>query len=369
MHRPLLMALAVLLAGCGGGGGASNAEPAGTPPGSAFFYQDVNAGANTVRAGFTTDNRLIDAYRRDVASWVVLGGATRVYGDPVISRLANGRWAMAAGTGHDDPRGASALMYHEAACPQVTDSAVKVLNRSSAVGCEANGMVAMAKPSQVFAAFGSNYIFLMADGRILLTRLTDATHVATDLASICVRRVPASSATALGWGEATVVIDSVQAPGLFLSDTAIARRADGTWVLFVKGILASVGCSGGNLCELCARSIYRTTSTDLMTWTPLVKMVDRASVPDAGVAPDGSVWLYWQDFGPACDAQDLQLAARSPIRGAAEIPGGTLATSAPIRIPAEPFETDTRLHYPTNGNPVLLPDAAAKTAFDACFGR
>ena len=32
-------------------------------------------------------------------------------------------------------------------------------------------------------------------------------------------------------------------------------------------------------------------------------------------------------------------------------------------------EADTNLHYPTNGNPVLLADAAAKTAFDAYFGR
>jgi hypothetical protein len=35
----------------------------------------------------------------------------------------------------------------------------------------------------------------------------------------------------------------------------------------------------------------------------------------------------------------------------------------------EAFETDSRLHYPTNANPVRLPDAAAKTALDACFGR
>ena len=78
-----------------------------------------------------------------------------------------------------------------------------------------------------------------------------------------------------------MVIDNTVAPGLLLSDTAIARRRDGTWVLFVKGIASSVGCSGGGLCELCARAIYRTTSRDLMTWSALEKMAEPASVPDA----------------------------------------------------------------------------------------
>ena len=377
MRDLLAPAFVLALAACSGGSDSMGTAPppppppaVATPPGNAFFYQDVNQAMNTVRAGFTADGRTITSYgATGVLQWRVLGGATQVYGDPVFSRLANGRWAMAAGTGFDDTRGRGALMYHEAACPQVTDAAVKVLNRSTAAACEPTGLVAMAKPSQVISVEGSNDIFLKADAKVMLTRLTDTTHAATELTSICVRRTRAASAAALGWGEATVVIDGTLAPGLLLSDTAIARRTDGTWVLFVKGILASVGCSGGGLCELCARSIYRTTSRDLVTWTALEKMVEPASVPDAGVAPDGAVWLYWQDFGPTCAAQDLQLAARAPIRGAAEGAGGALGTSIAVSVPAEPFETDTRLHYPTNGNPVLLPDTAAKTAFDACFGR
>jgi hypothetical protein len=92
-------------------------------------------------------------------------------------------------------------------------------------------------------------------------------------------------------------------------------------------------------------------------------------VPDAGVDPDGNVRLYWQNFAQACDGQDLQLAARAPITGAVEQANGTLGTPANVAFQGEAFESNTQLHYPTNGNPVLLPSAAAKTAFDACFGR
>jgi hypothetical protein len=188
-------------------------------------------------------------------------------------------------------------------------------------------------------------------------------------ASICFRRSPVARIADLSWGEATAVIDSSLTGNLFVSDVAIARRRDGTWVLFVKGIALPAGCQSGQLCELCARAIYRTTSTNLMTWTALEKMVEQASVPDAGVDPDGNVRLYWQNFAPACAAQNLQLAARAPITGAVEQANGALSTPANVSFPAEAFEANTQLHYPTNGNPVLLPDAAAKTALDACFGR
>ncbi len=376
--RAGLFLVGFLVAGCGGSGSpAQTSTPVITIPptvtvttaGNAFFYQDVAPTGNAVRAGFTTDGRLINSYLTSVLTWQVIVPNGPIYGDPVISRLSSGRWLMTAGTVDSDPRGANALMIQESACPTVSQAAVRVLNRSTAASCEPSGGLSMAKTSQAFAVNGSQYIFGMANAKIMLIRLTDATHSIADLSSICVRRTPATNLAALGWGEATVVIDNTQAPGLLLSDSGIARRRDGTWVLFVKGIASNVGCSGGNLCELCARAIYRTTSQDLMTWTTLEKMVEPASVPDAGTSSDGTVWLYWQDFAPACAAQNLQLAARAPIRAAAETASGALGASMPITIPAETFETNTQLHYPTNGNPVLLPDAAAKIAYDACFGR
>ena len=188
----------------------------------------------------------------------------------------------------------------------------------------------------------------------MLIRLTDAIHSIADLSSICGRRTRAANLAAPGWGEATVVIDNTLAPGLLLSDSGIARRREGTWVLFVKGIASNVGCSGGNLCELCARAIYRTTSQDLMTWTTLEKMVEPDSVPDAGNSPDGIVWLHWQDIAPACAPQNLQLAAHAPIRAATETSNGALGTSTPITIPLNPSRpiricitrpTETQCHY------------------------
>ncbi|MBC5766387.1 hypothetical protein [Ramlibacter albus] len=374
-----------LACGCGGGGGGgSPASPTASTPtapattttttttpaaaataGTAFFYQDVGIGGNSVRAGITTDGRNITSYNSSVLRWT-LPSATGVYADAVFSRLSNGRWVMAAATTLTDPRGALALQIHESSCPAVTDANVKVLGRSSASGCENAGALAMGKHSQVFEVNGSRYMFGMTNSRVILMRLTDATRGIANLSSICVRRTAATTLSELAWGEATTVLDSARAPGLFLSDTAIARRTDGTWVLFVKGIASNNGCTEASLCELCARGIYRSTSTDLINWSTPERVVSQASVPDAYTAPDGRVWLYWQDFGPACTAQNVQLAGRAPIRGA---PESDFTASAPVSIPGEAFEANTNLHYPTNGNPVLLPDAAATAAFNACFGR
>ena len=367
-----VVALGLLLA-CGGGR-ESDTPPATSSAGSAetrtaFFYQDVSSTGNAVRVGVTTDGRTVEPYGVNVLEWQVLGGQTQVYGDPVFSRLANGRWAMTAWTGSADPRGGAALLYHESDCPRVSASAVHVLRPSSAAGCTAGSTLAMAKTSQVFAAEGGNYLFTMTGGRILLVRLTDATHAATELTSICVRSARPSSLTGLGWGEATVVVDESLAPGLLLSDTAIARRTDGTWVLFVKGIATNAGCTQGGLCELCGRRIYRTTSTDLLRWSSPTSVVEQASVPEAASFPDGSVHLYWQDFAPTCQAQDLNRAPRAPISGGTEGADGRLGSTTAVFFSGETFETDTRMHYPTNGNPVRLPDAAAANAFAACFGR
>jgi hypothetical protein len=101
----------------------------------------------------------------------------------------------------------------------------------------------------------------------------------------------------------------------------------------------------------------------------MVKLVDKASVPEAVNYPDGSLWLYWQTFTPACEAQDLMVAGRAPISGAFEQADGTLSSVSTVSIPKEAFEADTTKHYATNGNPVALPSTEAKAAFDACFGR
>jgi hypothetical protein len=377
MSRQIAALVVVLLAACSGGGGSqggTSPPPPPTvagPPGNAFFYQDVGLGGiNSVRVGFTTDGRVVQTYGVNLMSWQALRGQAMIYGDAVFSRLANGRWVMTAGTGVDDPRGPAGIMYHEASCPQVVDAAVKVWNPARTASCDSSVPTSTAaKVSQVFELDGARLLFTATNGRVYIAKISDATHAAADLQSICFRRTPVARIADLAWGEATAVIDATITGNLFVSDTAIARRRDGTWVLFLKGIALPAGCQSGQLCELCARSIYRTTSTNLMTWTALEKVVEQASVPDAGVDPDGNVRLYWQNFVPACAAQNLQLAARAPITGAAEQANFALGTPANTTYPGEAFETNTQLHFPTNGNPVLLPDAAAKTALDACFGR
>ena len=45
-----------------------------------------------------------------------------------------------------------------------------------------------------------------------------------------------------------------------------------------------------------------------------------------------------------------------------------MSTGVDVVFYGEAFETNTSLHYPTNANPIALPDAAAKSALDACMG-
>ena len=377
-HRPT--AVLLVLAGFACGGSATLPESAAVAPTSvtpvagasmAFFFQDVAPlpNGNSVRAGTTTDGRVIDSSGVNLLTWQPLNRGSQGYGDPVFSRLSNGRWLMMAGTPPDDPRGNSVMVLHEAACPKVTESAVTALRPSTAPGCATTAAELSGKFSEAFTVDGSVYVFANTRGQVRLLRLSDATRSPGQLGSICLRTVSARSLADLQVGEATVLFEPTTSPGLLLSDTAMARRADGTYVLFVKGIVPASGCTGGNLCELCARSIYRTTSRDLINWTPLTKMVDQASVPEASVFPDGLVRLYWQSFAETCTAQNLQLAARAPIRGAVEGADGVLGTPFAITVPKEAFETNTGLHYPTNANPILLPDAGALAALNVCLGR
>jgi hypothetical protein len=332
---------------------------------AAFFYQDVTPTTNNNRVGITHDGKVVDIYNFDVLKVTRPGGLA--FGDPVFSRLSNGRWVMTAWTGFEHPRGVGQLMLHESACPTVVEANVKVLGAKTATGCKAANEVTVGHTSQIFDANGSQYILHAIRGELYLTRLTDGTHAATDLQSLCVRETPAKTLADLAWGESTLIMSKTLATGLLLSDSGIARRKDGTWVVFVKGYPTSSGCAGTGLCELCARGIYRSTSTDLITWSTPVRMIDQASVPDAVTYPDGSVWVYWQDFSPACAAQNEKIAGRAPISGAYELADLTLSPTIAVSFPKEPFQTDTKLHFPTNGNPVALTTTDARAALEACL--
>lgn len=341
----------------------------------AFFYQNVaqmvdGVGLNSVRVGSCTDGLTVSGSGEDVLDWEVAMDRTQIasYGDPVYSRLSNGSWAITSWSGQSDPRGAGYLLYQESACPLVDDDTVIAIGPSSAQGCSQVDKLTMAKSSQVFAAENGNYVFHMIGGEIYLAQLSDADDSAMDLESMCVLETPVDALSDLSYGESTRILSSEDVDGLSLSDTAIAQRSDGTWVLFVKGIKLSGDCKGGNLCELCGRSVYRSTSTDLIHWSALEKVVGEASIPEAVTTVDGTVWLYWQDFSNACEAQDLKVAALAPISGAYELPN-TYELSAPqhVSFPDEEFETNSKMHYATNGNPVALPDEEAVAAFEACM--
>lgn len=333
---------------------------------AAFFYQTVDPVRSTVRAGATWDGTSVRTYDADM---VRARDGREAYGDPVFSRLSNGRWAMTAWTAPNDPRG-SGLMYYEGACPAVDASAVKVLSASTASGCEPRNPV-MAKTSQIFDAAGSNFVMTMSGGEVYLTRLSDPARSTASLASICLKQSAVTSVQDLRAGESARVISKTAAGDLLLSDTAIARRSDGTWVLFVKGIAGSVNstCRPGSTCELCGRGIYRAVSSDLLHWSTIERVVSQASVPEATRYPDGTVWLYFQNFSRVCAANDLSLAERSPITGVYELEGGSISSGFDVKFGSEAFESDTSLHYPTNGNPVFLPDAGAYDALNACIGR
>ncbi len=344
------------------------ARGAAAAPANAFFYQLVEPGANRVHAGTTTDGLVVRSSTRDVVRWAQTATSLQPYGDPVFSRLPDGRWAMTSWSGHDDPRGAGVLLYHESTCPQVDDSAVIALGPSHDRACVNALTLLGGKTSQVFGADGGNWVFLMNGGEIWLAHLADPGRPATTLGALCLRPDQPSRLADVAPGEVVRVIGRTAAGGLLLSDSAIVQRANGTWVLYVKGI-AQGACTGPGLCELCTRAIYRATSTNLLTWSALERVVTGVSLPEATIGADGRVWLYFMDFADACAANDLVRAARAPISAMVEDAAGMLSARAAVSFPDEAFETSSSLHYATNGNPVNLPDAAAQQALDACFAR
>lgn len=352
--------------------------------GIAFLYQTVGSfvdgvGTNKVRAGYSEDGSRIDSYEVDALSWDVGPKVTTgmvEYGDPVFSRLANGDWALTAWT--NDGK----LVYGENNCPEIDADDVITIDPSSKSTCSEKSPVTGGKSSQVFSLEENDYIFTMSGGEIYLNLLGDSKNKAIDLTSICVLKEPVDSLDELSYGESTSVISTKETindehpTGLLLSDTGIAQRSDGTWVLFVKGIDKEEGsaCTANTSCELCARNVYRTTSEDLIHWSDLDLVAEAASVPDASTMPDGRVQFYWQDFSIACESSDTnlqefqRLASRAPISTVYET-GSDYALSEPeiIQFLDEDFETDQGIHYATNANPVLLPDSEALKAYEACM--
>lgn len=337
----------------------------------AFLYQTVGlfengAGVNTVELGQSADGVEVDSLEQSAVEWTIGKNNTDAYGDPVFSRLSNGNWAMTAWTSRDDSRGPGRLLYYEASCPTVEDDEVIAIAPSTKQGCQPSTSLTGGKTSQIFEASGGNYVFHMIFGEIYLAHLSDEDHSAMELESLCVLDTPVSSLDELEYGESTRII-SQDTVDLLMSDTAMGRRADGTWVLFVKGIPSDNGCEPNTVCELCSRSVYRTTSTDLIHWTDLEEVVQQASVPEATTV-DGTVWLYWQDFSDVCTAQDTKLGAIAPISAAYELAGTfALSDKQTVSFPDEEFETNKQMHYATNANPVALPDSAAVAAFAACI--
>ncbi len=348
----------------------------------ALFYQTVAQTGNEVRVGWTYDGETIVSSGDTTFAWVVLGGQTQTYGDPVLSRLANGTWAATAWSGRNDPRGASYLMYQEASCPKdlpaPSAASIKFIGPQTPTAdalCKEAMMTIGGKSSQVFDVDGSNYLFLNSGSSIYLVRMTNGASTGAPDA-ICFLKTPATDLAAMRVGDATEVIargvSGAIAEGdgpLVLSDAGIARRKDGTWVLFVKGFSKALAETNScrDLCELCNRGVYRATSSDLLHWSALDRVAWRASIPEASVDPLGRPWLYYQDFGAACDANDHRLANRAAISGIREEDDvGTMSTPIHVYIEGASFETNTQEHYPTNGNPVRLSGPEALSALESC---
>lgn len=351
----------------------SVANPSGM---TAFVFQVVNSpamGTNGLRVGVTSDGHTIDSSKSDsLLSWA--GGLQGVdkeqYGDPVISRLSTGLpWRLTARSGNTDPRGSSTLLYYEGSCPQVDTSKVISIGVDSSAGCRTADKLIGGKTSQIFVVDGDGeFLFFNNGGIIHLLRLSDTTHKAIELTKVCLLPKAVTSLSDLEWGQATPVLGGESSPDL-LSDTGIARRSNGQWVLYVKAMEKSklATCPGGSLCELCTRVIKVSTSSDLLTWSTPTTAVTQASVPEAFNDKGGAVWLYWQDFSETCTANDQKVAMRAPIRGAKEQSDFSLGTSAKVVFSNESFETSVQNHYATNGNPVLLPDAQAISDYTACL--
>lgn len=306
---------------------------------TAFFYQTVslnNDGVNTVEAGSTSDMSIIQSLGQSALSWNQTYG-NNPYGDPVISHL-NGTWTLTAWS--KDGR----LFYNESTCP-IFDEEPSLMTASTEPGCKNVPRLSSGKTSQIFTHKGDDYLFHMVNGEIYLM------NVDPTAAEVCVLEEPVKRLSQLKKAQSTKVLTSSE---LTLSDSAIAQRSDGTWVLFTKAIAKSLGNLGGTgLPELCNRKVFRSTSSNLLDWTEPEELLSKVSIPEA-TSINGTPWLYWQDFAETCAAQNRWVANRAPIYAAYETADGGLSEPIELSFPDENFETNYNLHYSTNGNPVAL---------------
>jgi hypothetical protein len=336
-----------------------------------FFFQAMTPKggdlAKSVRLGVSSDGATVRSSGENAIQWTQGRGSATMYGDPVISRVADDLWTLTAWSGPTDPRGAGKMLYRAGSCPQVDDREVVAIGAANRSGCVKAESVMTGKTSTVFREGGANWLTHSVNGELGLLKVAEGGTDLRSVPGICREEQAARSLADLSVGESTPIFTQGQAKGLKLSDSAITRRTDGTWVVFVKGQEQTAGCQAGSTCELCGRSIYRSTSSDLLSWSPLEKVITQASVPEAFTATDGKVWLYYVDFAKTCAKGDVNMAAMAPISGAYETAGShKLSTPKEVSFPDESFQTQGG-HGATNANPIVLPTAAARTALQSCI--
>ena len=64
---------------------------------------------------------------------------------------------------------------------------------------------------------------------------------------------------------------------------------------------------------------------------------------------------------------DRGLAFDTELLEGGDATGSLIVEPRDAGLPREAFETNRNLHYPTNANPILLPDPSAATALNACL--
>lgn len=349
---------------------------------AAMFYQVVGLSTeqmqtNGVRTGLTTDGINIGPPSQYWMTWSPLGmdGSTNtVYGDPTFALMEDNTWILAS-RGNLMPSGSGQthnFLYHAGSCP--LDGVPTELKGDASASCSNPvSQIISGKTSHAFEADGHRFTTFNSEGGIYLTRLTDAPLPMSSLSGLCLERTTVTDKADIPQGKAVKIIDSqsilFEGEKLNLTDTTVTRRQS-EWVMYIKGISQTKAeqCFQANdsLCEVCARSIFRMTSQDLLTWSGFERVVQQVSIPESYTDVSGRVWLYYQDFADACAAQDLALTNRAPISGRWE--QDDLSLSDPIRLsfPLEAFSQNTALHYATNGNPIALSSELSKAAYEAC---
>lgn len=332
----------------------------------AYFYQyvGINAGGyNAIRAGISEDFENVHFQNLTTIIWES-GKENLGFGDPVWSLLPNKNWAFTAWRDPEDASGSKGLLYFDSPCPVVEKDEVKNIQSYRAKsGCVSNFNLTSGKTSQVLEHNGNTYVFHATGKDVFLAQLSDATNKAMDLDSLCVLETAVSDISSLSYGQTTKVFHN---DTLFISDAAYAKRSDGTWVLFMKCINSTVKFDEASFDELCARKVYRSTSTDLINWSGLELAADSCSVPEATVTADGRVWLHYQDFSKACKTEDPADAAIAPISAIYELDDYSMSSPMKMIFTDDSFEYDESEHYATNGNPVFVDDPAVINNFIEC---